>query len=636
MNENANEKKAQGDNNQTIEKLALELLKSDKKGKVTIIVGAGVSAEDNPDFSSKHLKEKFLNEYISSLGIDKKFFDEQAIAKFGRAEAHRCTLEELFSILETWPYVDEKSVFDFLDKWIRLPSRTSSENIFNESYDYLAHLLHHKVISYIFNGNHDEMLSVALDDEIGEGGYGYIVSRSEFDAYLEKTREGSVPEIPTVFKLHGTMSRPLTLRPTVETVKEFEDPKYHVLKRVLSNSSILIIIGYSFRDLDMRKVLRESVEESGTSLDKIYWIDSDITLHKNPVFVWLEKRQNLETFSIQKEAKEVLPILCESIHKKETTIPTIERHKIRTKLLSYTKKDAESLLKNQFLIEIIIYAVKIKGLFGLEGLIGCQRIKSYARKLEKRGMRSQELFHELIDKEILHSLDFMLSKLFLINEENNSVDNTLKSWMGKIIELLPVPPTDSDKDVIFDSFKRLVQEFDIDVGPFDYGLTLKFKSPKYLDHSFFLNQGNKIIKEAEELMIIAETGEWLFREFTDKIFREKLLGFKKKEKSLDKYLRIILCKKINKIPSTALAELIRKDVYKKFENAKVKEGESIRYLPWNKHIHHMVLNQEKGIYFGRYEKSSSVIPVLLDKADHGLLKEMFDNLWNIARPKSPK
>jgi len=61
-----------------------------------------------------------------------------------------------------------------------------------------------------------------------------------------------------LFKVHGTISYPRTIRATIENVKRFEEEKHKVIKCILCNTKILIIIGFSFRDEDFRLAFSEA------------------------------------------------------------------------------------------------------------------------------------------------------------------------------------------------------------------------------------------------------------------------------------------------------------------------------------------------------------------------------------------
>ena len=83
----------------------------------------------------------------------------------------------------------EKSVHNFLSDKQNISIFKREDNIFpTGGYEFLAHLVHQKLIHNIITTNFDEELEISLDDEIGRDNYIIVKSLSEFDAFSTGNR----------------------------------------------------------------------------------------------------------------------------------------------------------------------------------------------------------------------------------------------------------------------------------------------------------------------------------------------------------------------------------------------------------------------------------------------------------------
>ena len=147
-----------------------------KRGLVTVIVGAGASR-------SSPTTEELIKELIPKLG--KEVFNTNAHVHFGK-NAEECTLEELFSIFAK--IKGERALHEFLrDKKYRGKKIISVNDYIRPTagYEFLSHLVHHKLVDIIITTNFDEELEISLDDEIGRENYKIVKSLSEFDVFME-------------------------------------------------------------------------------------------------------------------------------------------------------------------------------------------------------------------------------------------------------------------------------------------------------------------------------------------------------------------------------------------------------------------------------------------------------------------
>lgn len=593
--------------------------------RTTVIVGSGASGTPSTD----DLKQALFDE------VEQEIFDCNARVTFGRKNAQACTLEQLFSIYAKVRGDDERAVYNLLRK--NGIQRQDSDIMPLVGYEFLAHLLHHGFVRNIISTNFDEKLEISLKDEIGEGEYRWVKSLSEFDALKseaavleneeERTRFWYVK--PNLFKSHGTVSLPLTLRPTTETVQRFEDPKFDIFKRILDETRILIIVGYSFSDPDFRDVLWKSINQRREGDLRIYWADTKASFYKdNEMFQDVKaycarKYGNLNNpVFLGKDCGECFDQLADSIHGLDKTTPTVIRHKIRNLIFSKRPQVVRDIDEKRFLLEVIIFAVKTKGMFSLEALFECDRITNCCAKLLSKGKAIQVLYHELVEANILHR--HMGTDIFYVRE----TDKDLKPLANKILELFNIPTLEKEKEELEKLLAELQNEFDIDIGSPDISLYLKFRGPIFIKNLKELQEyGEKVIKGAQKkLMIVAQTGEWMTRE-GNRVPIEDLL-------QNGGMVQLILCKPT--VAEDTMHPARQADVMEKL--TKMREGKKgqmkIKYLPWGERIEHIKLNEKgQGIYLTRKGKSVTIVPVWLDeKEDYEKLKGIFRDLWRRSKP----
>lgn len=220
---------------------------------VTVIIGSGASASPKTNI--------LIDEVISELGKD--VYVTNSMVHFGKTKD--VTLEESFSILAK--IKGEKSVPNLLkDK--EIIKRDDNINPTN-GYEFLAHLANRKLINNIISTNFDEELEISLDDEIGKDNYRIVKSLSEFDAFnmeIEskndmESKNNTESKKLILFKVHGTISYPRTIRATIGNVKKFEKDKLNAIRWILCNTKILIIIGFGFNDIDFQHAFSEALND---------------------------------------------------------------------------------------------------------------------------------------------------------------------------------------------------------------------------------------------------------------------------------------------------------------------------------------------------------------------------------------
>jgi hypothetical protein len=116
------------------------------------------------------------------------------------------------------------------------------------AYELIAHLMKHRLVDHVVSLNFDEVLDVALHDELGEEGYQLVLPNSGW----RPPRQGQ----PCLFKLHGTIGQPDSLRfETAETgmlSRRVIDLLDKAIFGPANPKSVRIVsLGYSWSDPDM-------------------------------------------------------------------------------------------------------------------------------------------------------------------------------------------------------------------------------------------------------------------------------------------------------------------------------------------------------------------------------------------------
>jgi len=332
-----------------------------KREFVTVIIGSGASESPKTDI----LKNALVSELTEDV------FMANAMVHFGRRTIKDCTLEESFSIYAKLN--NETSIYKFLkDKDINI----RDDDIYpTRGYEFLAHLVNNGLVHNVITTNFDEEMEISLDNEVGRENYRIIKSISEFDAFnmeieIKKEKEKKIGKAvkeelkkPILFKVHGTISYPRTIRATIDNVKKFENEKLKAIKWVLCNTKILIIIGFGFRDIDFQNAFLEALKEKANKEntdDKIFiwWIHRnksrqqdyrkflDSMTYRDSI-----KRRIEGKYLIAMKSDDFLRELAERIGRMDNNkmIPTIARHNIRNILMSYS--DSKEARKKRFYID---------------------------------------------------------------------------------------------------------------------------------------------------------------------------------------------------------------------------------------------------------------------------------------------
>ena len=155
----------------------------------------------------------------------------------------------------------------------------------SDGYWSLMNLVHAGFFKIVITTNFDEVMENALDDGIGRSNYLRICSSDEFKSF---TPEKNVDK-PWLIKLHGTYRLPSTMVASWDDIQKLPQVKAHFLN-YYSLYTIIIFIGYSGRDPDIREILQGA---SYSKKMKIFWVSPD-ALNKEALEIleWFDSEKN--------------------------------------------------------------------------------------------------------------------------------------------------------------------------------------------------------------------------------------------------------------------------------------------------------------------------------------------------------
>lgn len=139
-------------------------------------------------------------------------------------------------------------------------------------YEIIAHLFKHRFIDVIVNFNFDELLDQAIEDELGNGNYHYIISDGDCQNLTQSLFVEKRLRVPIYIKPHGTISHPNLMKFTKEQYidqssdmidlleKIFEGRIQHERAEKLDNINIFTA-GYAFGSAELNKILSKIYSE---------------------------------------------------------------------------------------------------------------------------------------------------------------------------------------------------------------------------------------------------------------------------------------------------------------------------------------------------------------------------------------
>ncbi len=618
----------------------------DDNQKVLVIIGAGCSAEAGIKTSQQVIDELdfgFQKEEI--LGILRQQnleipFDDIPM------EAYLSAYKEIFG--PAWEDIDSKLREFFPDR----------ENV-NVAppplcYCLLAHLMKYDFVHSIISLNFDELLEQALDDSLGIDGYKIVSSRSAFGRIRDLEL---YDETKVLYKPHGTISHPMTLRATWEKVNRLDDEKIEVLKNILEKHSIWIFVGYKFNDLDITPLF-SYVAQRHKKL-RIWFVNTD------------RSKRLLHSDNLTIKNRKIKQLLSNNFREdnalKENNKDNLIKHFIRIKSNKFFREFIKHLfsdlefsyyrkgygyrildilyehglslnLEKRIIYRIFLYSLITKGKFADNSLIQFTEIRNLLR-LKAKSYRRNNCNKDLI-RVLNESLEKFRSifKPFILKQKQgiNTIyylkyrKNLFKKLTSHLIMQLPNGKREIEENVekkLFKLLKGLWEETDIILPSASHSIPFVFSSHNssiICDLKGLFDHTDKIMERLmnvngpiKELNIVAETGSWLTDYFDNRNIKE---------------LSNLQIKLIITNPSCDIADSYHKDnqqkIIKKLKEI-TKESIQIKYLPFYENSRHMTLSipNKEGIFFIREAKSPFITPIYIKESDFEQMNQFFNMLW---------
>jgi len=161
-----------------------------------------------------------------------------------------------------------------------LENMFTKEKYIPPNYKFMAWLHFTKKINQIITTNFDEKIEEAYKLLQSRGLYNNITVFSAVDDedFIHFSKEPKDTRV--IYKLHGTISRPFTIRSSLTDMKKgLSDKKYSVLKKIFENNTLIVFVGYACNDNDIFKALKKISREVHDV--KIVWIKRKGQINKN-------------------------------------------------------------------------------------------------------------------------------------------------------------------------------------------------------------------------------------------------------------------------------------------------------------------------------------------------------------------
>ncbi len=669
----------------TVEEFVEELEKARKKTgnlSIPLIFGAGVSRQAGVPLG-KEIAEKMLEKYQYLKG---RLIARKKIQVVGKSLEYKSVYEVIDCFWEELIRQNRKN--DAIKKY-----REALEDIGIVSVDtnlqpaliheLIAHLTYHRVLLPVINLNFDELLEKAFMEEFMAPEIRTIASLSVFSG----TTAESVKKGRAIFKPHGTISRPLSIRFKTHEVEGLEEEKRELLNELLSTEKWLLVIQYSLVDPAIADLIidwainkkkgeerwffyisyRSEGELPGEQKILQFLESQDITVIEFP-----EKAEDPKTSSAE--------ILLEWGRKlalvPSIKLPTITRHHIRHTIFDQKicNKEPERpfSVEKSIYVEILIYIVKARGGFAAKQLLTCSRI-GFIIKESKISLH--EVIRECLDKGLLkyafpvkNSSKKVLPEwkaykkndlppgkslldLYLIKGSNDAQELVQKlfsllGWENKLVPEL--------KTKLVELLHYLENDFDLDLSSSITDPYLQFSKPNHLPNWEEFNEIDdelKVLMDNSFGLFITESGQFMLDEK-----KEDLKPIYKKLSNIYIILGVPSSMDLDLLVRSNQGEKEKDYLYEwlnsheTFRKLQEEYNIHIKWLPWEVHEHHMTLVAKpsntlkssedlnnltpiRALYLPRLQKETKVtVMELTEPNDMEQLLEIFKNNWIEAKP----
>jgi hypothetical protein len=602
-----------------------------KRKRVVVIAGAGAS-EDSGIPTGKD-----VGQHLSH--------DESSIVRHELGEPESWNFFQVVDVLGRT--LGEEKVQERLQQILR-------PRFLSLGYEILAHYLHRKEIHAVISLNHDQAFDQSLDLE--SSGFPWQArSHSEFDALLDEIRESG--DLPAAYlKVHGCVSRKITVRMDRGSVGRLEKEKLTVLEKYLEAADVILCLGWSMHDPDVVGPLAR-VRRMNNNSDLI-------VVNSNPGPTLSGLVEGLNGKLCHCNASDFLSEVGDTVEGKRyqasggkrggTHAVGLHRHRIRAICFGRSgclcADDAEA----QAALEVIMFALKARAQIEPRILFECSRTarllarsgngarhptRSNTKREKISGESAQvqclaRILTNLCEQRIFSAKNDTFGSVYWLSSAGNSnpggdlskriacelTDNLLASRYARA-KSKPDPN-------LTDHFRALTRAFDVDLIPRASDFAMFAKPDMILTKEDFDRRTRELLSHRHSkirLCVSTNTGEWI-----------ATYGSSLKSGHIARCKMIVedLESVSNINPFRAIAERRRKQALRALKSKGIEtELKVARNKTHQLTAIFTMSGQCKGaIYFRREGKSTRISPVwLTDAQDLKLVGRMWGQLWADAK-----
>lgn len=217
------------------------------------------------------------------------------------------------------------------------------------NYKFMAwlNLMDERKINQIITTNFDEKIDKAYELLQSRGLFNKItvfsaVDDDDFIKLAEKSKNTR-----TIYKLHGTISKPFTIRSSLADMnRDLTSPKFEVLKRIFESNGLVIFVGYACNDNDVFNALKKISKEKCMVDGKIVWIKRNPNIKSNTNIFRILSAFNSENNILQLKSYDFFKKFFDKfVDRDQIVMPHMEQHK--NFLTEIVIKDNKDIVENK-------------------------------------------------------------------------------------------------------------------------------------------------------------------------------------------------------------------------------------------------------------------------------------------------
>jgi hypothetical protein len=402
---------------------------------VVLVVGAGASVESGmPTWKDPELRDRLVTELGAAVGTPAKFVEEACfqLARVLPAETASADVEEKRRLLIENASTEQLCAVG--SRWVS--GRNRLMEVLASAYkpdgddpqpqlacELIAHLVKHRFVDHVVSLNFDEVLDLALGDELGAAGFRLVLPGV--------TGARGADDRPHLFKLHGTISDHDSLRFDLSDTGMLSPRLLRLLDRIVfgvvprSESEddtpsgdrrlrnvFIVSLGYSWKDPDMQTwVVRHAA-----AVPAIFCIDLDgaaaaalravfgvrgVASRASGIKVLEIATEKVVSDGVAATIDEVLWAVWRALHASEEPmsrrVPSAARHLLvshlfpsRTPKRQWPSAFGTHDRHSRFIAEVFLTAGKTKGMVTLSSVARDSRIRRHLPERDTDGLPERD------------------------------------------------------------------------------------------------------------------------------------------------------------------------------------------------------------------------------------------------------